>query len=268
MAAAALGLGLSYPQQVATSPQSPPPPPSAFNPSDLWLGSEAGGWWDLSDLSTLRIARDGSGASPTLGEPVGHVVDQGPNGLHLEALSDSARPIVVQQGPRYGLRLDGLADFLRTTSEVLGPDSTTIIAASSLVPHTNTDGLFGLDSLSDSPTGTYRLVSNNDQGLFRARLRSTGLPQLAVQSFHVTGIFTLIWDFAAGTVSLRANGSVIRSESGYLSSIATRRVIFGADRTHTSPLESELGAIIHIGRSLAPSELTDAEAWATARLLS
>lgn len=266
MPACALGLGLTYPQQVATSPQSPPPTPPAFSPSDLWLGAEAGGWWDLSDISSLRIARDGTGAAPIVGEPVGHAQDLGPNGLALEATSDSARPIMIQQDGRLGLRLDGLADYLQTASSVPGPNATTIVAASNITSSTDLDGLMSLSRASGS-NGTYHLVSSSSTGGFLGQLRTNNLPGIPAQASDISGVLTLSWDLNAGVVVLRANGVELASKGGYTASTTTERLIFGADRSGTAPLGCDLGAIIHINRVLTPSELTAAETWATARLL-
>jgi len=265
MPACALGLGLSYPQQVATSPQSPPPPPPVFSPSDLWLGAETGGWWDLSKLSTMTIARDGTGASPLLGEPAGFVTDQGPNGLALEAFSDSSRPVAVNVNGQAGLRFDGLADFLRTTLPVSGPTMTTIVAATNLTATTTVDGLVSLSSGSGT-SGTFHLVSAHSSE-FRARVRTTALPSIAAQAGPTSGVFCLEWNATSGSVTLRNNGSVFGSSMGYAGNLVSEELILAADRKASAPLACDLGAVIHIGRALTPTEITLAETWAAARLV-
>ena len=247
-------------------PPPPPPPPASFSPADLWLASESGGAWDASDLSIQRIARDGTGAAPGSGDPVGYVNDLGPNGEALEAPSDSARAIVVDVADRTGWRLDGLQDFFRTVNAMTGPSATTIMAVTSIVPSSSGNGLISLDSTVGGNSGTYRLISANSSE-FRGRLRADDLPELSAQATGFSGVITLEWDFTAGTVTLRNNGTELTSARGYTTAMSDAQMIFGASRTQVSPIACDIGAIIHIGRVLTPAELADAEAWATDRLL-
>lgn len=261
-----IGVGITSIRNNSGSISPPPPPPPSFDPADLWTASEAGGFWDFSDLSTLKVARDGTGAAPAVGDVVGHAVDQGPNALALETESDSARPTAVQTGSRIGLRFDGLADYLQTASALSQTSCTIIVAATAFGVSDASDGLFGLSTVGAGSTRTFQLNAGNATE-FRARLQNNTIPSIAAQSGAVSGVMTLIMDQTAETIVLRDDGVQIGTVSGFTQNMQTRKMIFGADRTRTYPLGVDIGGIIHIGKALSGSDLTDAETWATARLV-
>ena len=86
-----------------------------FLPSSLFASSEDGGWWDPSDLTSLRVGRDGSGGQPSVGDPVGQVLDKSGNGNHLVAPSDAARPLAGSSLINY----DDVDDSLSVTTPAI-----------------------------------------------------------------------------------------------------------------------------------------------------
>ena len=56
----------------------------ALDPTALWWPSEA----------TMTVARDGTGAAPVAGEPVGRMLDLTPNAVNAIAPTDAARPLL------------------------------------------------------------------------------------------------------------------------------------------------------------------------------
>ena len=263
----ALSLGIPLAARAAPGDghPPPPPPPPSFTPSDLWVASETGGWWDFSNLSTLRVARDGTGPAPVPGDPVGRASDQGPNGLDLAAPGDSSRPLAVTS-PGPGLRFDGIADHLVTEAALSGPDMTIIIAASALWTDDAVDGLVA-NSSANGNSGTFHLVSGVPGGSFNARLRTTDLPSWGILPSPVAGVLTLVWDSIAGAVSLRQDGQVVVSETGYAGNLADQPYLIAGNRSATAFQAADIGAVIMIGRILTAAELAEAEAWAATRLM-
>lgn len=82
-----------------------------------------GGYWDATDISTLRQNSDGTGSVTTAGDPVGYVEDLSGNGWHQIQATASARPAIALDGDgTYFLQPDGVDDRLsRTVSSVTAP---------------------------------------------------------------------------------------------------------------------------------------------------
>lgn len=84
----------------------------SFDPTQLFQSGEAGGWWDVQDLSTMFQNSDGT-TSVAVGDPVGYLADKSGNGNHLIQATAGARPILRQDGGGfYYLECDGSDDRL------------------------------------------------------------------------------------------------------------------------------------------------------------
>lgn len=97
---------------------TPPGPP--FDPATLFAGTQ-GGFWDVSDSSTLTKDRPPEGTYPTLvtadNDPIGRITDKSGNGNHLlyDTPNSGKRPLYkTNSGLPYAL-FDGTDDFLRAT---------------------------------------------------------------------------------------------------------------------------------------------------------
>lgn len=81
--------------------------PSLFTPADLFAASELGGWYDISDITSMW-QEDTQTTPAAVGSRVGYVTDKSGNGRHLIQATDSIRPFLRQDGSgNYYLELDG-----------------------------------------------------------------------------------------------------------------------------------------------------------------
>lgn len=88
-----------------------------WTPASLFAKYGAtGGYWDATDISTLRQNSDGTGSVTTAGDPVGYVADLSGNGWHQIQATASARPAIALDGDgTYFLQPDGVDDRLSLT---------------------------------------------------------------------------------------------------------------------------------------------------------
>ena len=71
-----------------------------------------GAWFDPEDLSTMF--QDAAGTTPVtaLGQPVGLWLDKSGNGYHATQPITASRPTLIYENGMYGLRFDGIDDYL------------------------------------------------------------------------------------------------------------------------------------------------------------
>lgn len=98
----------------------------AFSPLSLFAASEKGGWYDISDLSTL-FQDSSRTVAAGVGDPVGGIADKSGNGNHLGA-SGTARPVLQQDGNgHYYLDFDGVDDALTCAAVPTGGSAHAVI---------------------------------------------------------------------------------------------------------------------------------------------
>lgn len=88
-------------------------------PASLFVGGQAGAWYDPSDLATLYQDRAGTSLVTTTGQFVGKMLDKSGNGNHLTAPSDAARPIYTLSGVLSYLLFDGSDDQLFSAGNLI-----------------------------------------------------------------------------------------------------------------------------------------------------
>ena len=94
------------------------------DPSDLFVGGYNGGWWDLTDTSTLFEEYTSPTTTPATGDPIGYVNDKSGVGDDLVAsANDTTRPTLIAGGG---------AQFLRNSIQKLTAELTTTISSSVL----------------------------------------------------------------------------------------------------------------------------------------
>jgi hypothetical protein len=90
-----------------------------FTPADLFTGSEAGVFYDVSDLSSMNTEPDQSGSVPAVGDVVRFIADKSGNGNDALSPSLSASPVLRQDAnSMYYLDFDGSGDALVTQSNI------------------------------------------------------------------------------------------------------------------------------------------------------
>ncbi len=83
-----------------------------WTPANLFLGGQEGVWIDPSDLTTMWQDSAMTVQADTNGDPVRVIEDKSGNGYHLEAPSDSQRPILTLSGGLWSLDFDGSNDYM------------------------------------------------------------------------------------------------------------------------------------------------------------
>lgn len=84
------------------------------------LGSGLRAWFDLQDPATMTIARDGTGAAPGNGDPVGQITDISGRGVTWTAPADAQRPILRSDDNGWRLDWDNVDDTLSWTLTATG----------------------------------------------------------------------------------------------------------------------------------------------------
>lgn len=132
--------GLAFPAMRGILGRRPGGSSSAFDPGTLFSG-DAGGWWDVSDFSTLF--QDSAGSVPVTGadQAVARVEDKSGNGNHLLQATASQCPVLSSgDGGRYCLEFDGVDDFLQASFTLALP--VTCIHAIQQLTWTGNDSIF------------------------------------------------------------------------------------------------------------------------------
>ncbi|HMN83165.1 MAG TPA: hypothetical protein PKA20_25005 [Burkholderiaceae bacterium] len=87
---------------------------AVWTPQALFTLGIRGGWYDVSDLTTLSVNSDGTGGIPAVGTAVGRVADKSGNGNHLAQATAANRPILRNPSTgKYYLEFDGTTDFIQ-----------------------------------------------------------------------------------------------------------------------------------------------------------
>jgi hypothetical protein len=95
----------------------------------LFTSGQKGFQFDPSDFSTMRIARDGSGPAPQIGDVVGWIEDLSGNGHHAAARTDAGRPRLEMVAGKPALRFDGVDDLMSIEGVPVGSDLCVFAAA-------------------------------------------------------------------------------------------------------------------------------------------
>lgn len=183
--------------------------PPAFDPASLFGGGIQGGWWDISDLSSLFQNSDGTGAV-AVGDPVGYVTDKSGNGRHMIQATAAARPVLRQDGGSfYYLEYDGVDDTLDV------PGSTSMFN----FLHDGTGGSIyhGLSVVSDAAnTNTIGTSINNAMtGCRFTRVAATDAAQFVVRAAGVGNVILL--DTAGSTWAINTTiilGATYKTQAG------------------------------------------------------
>lgn len=100
---------------------------SAFTPDSLFAASEAGAWYDPSDLSSM-FTDDGVTNVTAAGQAVYRINDKSGNGNHLIQATAAARPLYKTAGGLHWLEFDGTDDKMTVGTIVLTQPNTIYFA--------------------------------------------------------------------------------------------------------------------------------------------
>lgn len=168
-----------------------------WTPASLFAKYGAtGGYWDATDISTLRQNSDGTGSVTTAGDPVGYVEDLSGNGWHQIQATASARPAIALDGNgTYFLQPDGVDDRLScTVSSVTAPWTIGATGDRDLVAYAWVD------------TGVGEFASNRGVlGDVGARVGVTGL---LVSGYNISALCSMVLYRESGNYKAMLDGVV------------------------------------------------------------
>lgn len=184
-----------------------------FTPAALFANSEAGVWYDPSDLTSMYQGRTGTTAA-AVDSPVGQLLDKSGNGNHAVAPTDAARPILRESGGLYYLEFDGTDDGLSVaTFNMSSTDKLSIFTG--LDKDSNSSQIVcELSSTVGTNTGTFFVVSGEDLVARYNSISRGSASVIGTQSakFTATGyapdtaIITAQHDISGDLSTIRRNG--------------------------------------------------------------
>ncbi|WP_303704783.1 hypothetical protein [Celeribacter baekdonensis] len=172
-----------------------------FLPTDL---ADLLGWYDPSDLTTLY--QDAAMTIPVAssGDPVGAMLDKSGNGFHLVALSEAARPTLVDVSGSAALSFDGIDDNLSAIAPFLSPQPNTI--ACKLMMRGIGSKLYNDIILGSADNGITTLEATDILGIYAGqKISSSNFPLLVNQPFDVVGVYN------AASSNIYAEGALVAS---------------------------------------------------------
>lgn len=132
----------------------------SWSPALLFASGEQGLWFDLTDASNMRKASAGTGAAPSNGDEVDHIIDLSGRANNMVSLGGNGAPWVIGGDGIGGLVLDGVDDgyTIPTRFGMDGDPALTVFLALELIAGNTANTLvqFGANS-----AGTIRLTAGD-----------------------------------------------------------------------------------------------------------
>jgi hypothetical protein len=249
---------------------------AAWTPDNLWLASEAGGWWDASDLASMKQSNAGSTNVATDADPVGYWLDQGPNAhAVVSAADDTTRPAYKTSGGLHWVEFDGSNDVLRKTSNVglYNAGSCTVMLAMRANPGTScnliSEGNTTLSPPIYVPVRSSTSTATTMTQFLRSNTSETD-QDIATSTSHFDNTDDVIAVVDSGSAfTLYLDGTQTATNTYTHSRDATfDRFAVGAlvQATTNSWFNCRLYAFIAIGRALGASERAAATTWLGAKM--
>lgn len=210
----------------------------------------------------------------SVGAGVATMTDTSGKGNHATQSTSGNRPLLWNSGAYYGLDFDGTDDWLQTSAiNFTATDQMTVIAGLTKDVDTTTAIPVELSANASSTNGSFYLAApeaTGASGNYTFFVRGTAI-QTALTSGVVlspnTSVITGLTDISSPVRTMRRNGVQVAQQTGSLGTgnFGTHALYLGRRGGTTLPFNGRLHALIVINRVLTGSELTDAEAWVTAR---
>jgi len=261
-----IGLGLSLTAQLRSG--------RTFSPATLFSNSEAGVWYDPSDLTTLF--QDTAGTTPvtTAGQTVALMLDKSGNDLHATQPTAAARPTYQTDGTYHWLSFDGVDDFMVTPTITPGAGLSAQFFAGVNVatPKSNNSPVYQYGDATFSSTDALLKFVTGDGSTDAYRALVAG--STFNQSVRVTAVapytsaFSILYDASAvgaDEISLRENGSVTgvgsATDSG-LTSFGNSQMWIGSNQSGSANFFGNIYSLItRFGANLDANEIAQSEAY-------
>jgi hypothetical protein len=244
---------------------------SAWTPASLFAASEAGAWYDPSDLATIwqDSSRTTAGA---VDSPVGALDDKSGNGHHLTQATADARPILRQSGGMYYLERDGSDDRMATGTVFTLQAGWTLAAAARFTAGADTQsrGILALTQ-TGNVTNYFMLGMRQSVEAGRSALRGANASpavslttvNAATNSYPAATPAVIVSRFQALSHDFRLNGTTLGSVATTwdAQTVADEQLVFGNQTQTADPVPANLYAAVALQRIPSADELANLEAW-------
>lgn len=219
---------------------------AAFDPATLFAGTEAGGFWDINDLSTLWQDSAGTIAA-AVDQPVGRINDKSDNANHLVQSTTASKPVLRQDAnSKYYLETDGVDDRLQVAFTINQPWDR--IGAIHIIAWTVTDRVYGGASSSIGDLVHSGTAANGDLKLYNGTFM-TPVPA-------GVGTNVIITERANG-----ANSQLAKNNEAYITSSSGTGngtgLTIGSNNSGGEAGNNRYYGTLMIGRTLTDQEITD-----------
>ncbi len=211
----------------------------------------------------------------SVGAGVATMTDTSGKGNNATQATSGNRPLLWNSGAYYGLDFDGTDDWLATAAiNLTATDEVTIIAG----PTQDSDSAVGLpvefSANVNTNNGSFYLAapeSTGASGNYTFATKGTNVPPVIASGTVLapnTSVITCLANISGPQRTMRRNGTQVAnntSTSMGTGNFGNHVLYLGRRGGTTLPFNGRLHALIIINRMLSGTELTDAEAWVTAR---
>lgn len=186
----------------------------AFSPSRLFVGGEAGDWFDPADLSRMWQDTAGTVAVTADGQPVQRI--DGQRGI-LSLVEATNPPTYKTSGGLHWLQFDGTGDTLASsaTFDMTGTDAVTVTAAISKTTDASIRSVVELSASVATNNGAFNLSAPANTGVanYGGVIKGTGTAAPAATTYTApnTSVVTVRGDISADSAILRVNGADVAS---------------------------------------------------------
>jgi len=223
-------------------------PPPIVSPADVFLPGDQGAFFDVSDITSMNTASDGSGAIPSIGDGVQRILDKSPNGNHAVQGNTQSPDLQQDADGNYVLRYNGFDDQLTVSGVTITQPFTFIGASRYRVIDGN--GPLYRDTSGENAVSYTTASAGDSLNIYAGNVLSSGVA--ADTSPHVR---VDIFNGANSSISL--DGVQIASgNAGALPLIGSGQLLFLGRSAGATP-EVDMYSTLFINRVLDPAEIND-----------
>lgn len=238
---------------------------SGFNPASLFGASDQGVVYEPNP----------NNCGVSVGAGVATMTDTSGKGNNAVQTTAGNRPLLWNSGAYYGLDFDGTDDWLQTAAiNFTATDQMTVIAGLSKDSDAATSIAVELSTNAGTVNGSFYMAApeaTGASGNYTWQTKGSAAAVTAVASGTVlaanTSVITGLSDISTPVRTIRRNGvqAATSATSMGTGNFGNHALYLGRRAGTTLPFNGRIHALIVINRLLTGDDLTNAEAWVTAR---
>ena len=187
----------------------------------LFGAGEQGGWYDVSDMSTLFQDEAGTTPVTAVEQPVGLMLDKSGRGNHATQATTTKRPVLkIDAGGCYYLSFDGVDDALQTGNiDFTGTDKMTVWAGVTKLSDAADGTLYMCGEPTSTQNGSFRVDAPGSSTVtkYQVAVRGTAIsvPYTDSATYNApnTTVFTQVSDIGADIAQMRLGGVLVDSRT-------------------------------------------------------